>query len=166
MSSLMDIEVSDPLNRQCVHNSSWFENLSLGARALFLHPFLPFLESKFNLKCLFSSKPYCCAEIVCSSKTKNQNELDKQHSNQFKEHSYSILGKLFRDATHVSDISYSKHIDTHNFKMHKLYDSVTNTIKAKPSQVFLISQLILCIVLLSYFLLKDIKRIICYIRNR
>lgn len=184
MSSIMAIEADNNIPIQssnyCPNNMTWIENLLSGFHSLLIHPFLPFSKSDFSLKCLFSGDPYCC--IVDYDKTNinavNQLEEKSHHHQQpyqrlsssegylnlIKHNLDSLLG--FFNLSSMGRVkiepdkqatSLSKTIDS--------YYNLYNYTKRNYPQILLISQLILCTIILGYYLLKDIKDLFKYIKS-
>lgn len=148
----------------CLDSIGWLENLKRGAVGLIIHPFLPFYhETKFNYGCLFSDRSDCCIrEEVVSSMPKikldpSQISIFRSHLNSLYDSINSIeIKRLAQQATHHMPR------DIPNSKISRLYRSLSDY---EPTRIFLISQLAICTVLLSFYLATDIKVIIGRVRN-
>lgn len=115
---------------------SWLENLKNGIWALLIHPFFPLLETKFDYKCLFSYQPYCCIE----------NKTHDRH--------------IFSHDSIINSIKQSLNLEKFKIEVINLYSKIINdVIYINPGRLLIVAQLILCTLLLSYFIFKDIKNL-------
>lgn len=153
----------------CSHNISWLENLSRGASALLLHPFLPLKRFGFNYECLFSNQQHCVGK-VCSV---SEHFGIKQSSNQTQFHYFdlarnnleSILNQVKSKLPNQKPDLSSNSLDNLKSRISTFYANPLNYVQAiKPRHSLLISQLILCSFLLGWFLVRDIREIFRYIK--
>lgn len=153
------------------HNVTWLENLTRGAGALLLHPFLPFYETKFDYKCLFSKHSYCCNQwdpkVDPRQISANNDYLNKSYTRYF---------DLFRDNLRllIEGLDFTHRpldknpIETGESLVSRasgLCINMMRFVKIKPKNMFLISQLILCSISLSFFIVKDIKDVVRYVKT-
>lgn len=149
---------------------TWVENLSRGAIAILIHPFLPLKEYGFNYSCLFSKQLYC---FVKSSHT----SISAHHTR--------ICGLSKQNPTYLNHIklflekipNYIKQ-NAPNNKIHTdsigLVDNLESYIvhaytrlrdyaqKPRPNCSLIAGQLALCSCILTYYLIKDIRYVYHY----
>lgn len=150
---------------------SWLDNLIRGARNLILHPFFPFLKSsEFNFKCLFARTNSCCSINGCD------HALHQQVTNQtYRDNGFSISSYPHLLESHVKSLisQYNTSINHGQayIKTDKQppYELVTRYIfKLTGTSVrrFLTFQLIICTIVLSYYLIRDVKYVIRYMKAK
>lgn len=149
---------------ECLDHISWFENLRRGLSAIFIHPFLPLAETGFNYKCLFSRKPYCCTNSINHRHEGGAKSIESKSAHYydyFLNYSSGLLERLgFAPSSHVkSTTNLSNGKQANSIDSISLNGNLTDYLKRTPVLVILISQLVLCTILLSLFLVKDLKRL-------
>lgn len=162
----MAIELNDKLSN-CPHIISWFDNLKKCVARLLLHPIMPLDNPGFSYRCLFSRSNYCCLADECSTneislKTPLRNYLDLFMSNIdwgiSNIQSYLYMQRLSRDK--VQDPP-----QTWTTMAKELIVNLLKITKTNPlNRVFLLSQLLLCSILLSIVVIHDLNALMCYSR--
>lgn len=151
-------------------NITWVENLTRGAIAVLLHPFLPLKETGFDYNCLFSKQRYCIVQSRCNLKFGHQGhieDLNKQNSDHL--HVPKFIFERFQNwtvsnsETRADSTGLLNNIESYLSQFHVYLRNYAS--KTKPKYLLLAGQLILCNCLLTYYLIEDIRKVYQYISN-
>lgn len=146
-------------------NITWYENLVHGARAIFIHPFLPFSNFGFDYKCLFSANPFCSI-IQSNVGTMNKTFTDYAPSKSrigYLDLIRNNLGSILRNIS-ITDSKQGPLELARKTKPSTFLDFIRGE-GTKHVHRLILAQLILCTILLCYFIFRDITAIINYIKK-
>lgn len=146
---------------------SWIENLRRGVSALILHPFLPLKNFKFSYSCLFSSHSYCRVdrEELIRYSDKDNSQYSKIHpptDNLFRKFSRSIFHALDISTNLLEkDRTYLHKPEENRIpkKLLEFFRHISKRMIHEPGCAFLVAQLLMCSIILTYFLIKDLKKL-------
>lgn len=155
-------------------NITWLENWARGAKALLIHPFAPLAKTSFNFSCLFSKEPYCIVfdseDPVNLSSSSYLVKLPDEPIAGYTDLIRHGLSSIFKGLNFTDTPNTKQHpsfMDIAKERALDLYTYLFGYVEATRSpQIFLISQLILCTIILSYFLFRDVKEIIHQIYSK
>jgi len=158
MSATTDIAGDEfDLSTTYVRNVSWINNLLNGACALLWHPFLPLYESNFIYNCLFSDKSYCYGDYDCR-KSKLQTEYPSPGSREITPIAY--ISDLFKSIVGRNSIPSEFHVNnqTGGAWISRTISQVKTNLTF--GRTLLITQLIVCTIILGRYLVNDIRVIL------
>lgn len=152
------------------HHITWIENLSRGAVALLIHPFLPLKDYGFNYSCLYSKQPCCLVRMSRNSMSAHQTSV-KSFSKDYPAYIQipkSILGTIFSHLIQITPTNkvWNDSVGNSESSLSYAYMRLKDyAVKNKPKSSLIAGQLVLCNCLLTCYLIEDIRYIYHYILN-
>lgn len=158
------------LEKVSTNNITWVENLTRGAIAVLMHPFLPLKETGFDYNCLFSKRNYCIVRSRCNLEFGHEGHIgDSNKQNPGHLHLPKSIFETFKNwAIPISKTRVNSSSLLHNMESYlsQFYVYLRNYApKTKSKCLLLAGQLILCNCLLTYYLIEDIRKVYQYISN-
>lgn len=153
------------VHTDCQTQVSWFENLKRGIYSLIIHPFLPLLDTGFNYPYLFFGNLNPCNETKLAQETSIQSKsILRMYYDVLRRRILETLDSLGIYSL-PSDVKQKFASSGKDLTRLNLKDKLANYAKSKSIKIFLIAQLIVCTILLINFIIRDLRRLIFYIRH-
>lgn len=143
---------------------TWIENLLTGLQALFIHPFFPLTDFGFKLKCLLSHDHSCATD---SKQNQHQVEVTQVRSSltDARQKYFMLfvdrLQTLFHSIVGDENLQIGARLRGLNLKV---LDEINKLLSPNMNSGLILGQLVVCSLLLGYFVIEDTKDIMRQLR--